>query len=328
MTRSTRDAVKKLLVAVDFSPGSQAAVALARSLGSVELVHVSRTGIGVANARERLGEVAEGDSHQVRTGRFVDELLAAASPKGVEAIVLGVPGRPQLVRELVRRSRVPVIFARGAVPARVVAAVDFSGSTRAALPVAFEVAEDRALPIELVHVLGGAASAQGDAASRQGVCSLAKLSLERGDLGAASISLREGEPVSALIDATGPSDLVVCGSNGYGRFEELILGGSVALRLVMRGRASVLVVGPRAERRLHERATSIRAIHTQHAVGPAGPESTFLVECARAGERIALEECMECGAFAGIIGEALGKRVVRCRDTTPSAPFPNEEVRS
>jgi len=304
--------MRKLVVAIDFSPASIAALAQARALGPVELVHVRRTAVGSKSAWARLEEIAAGDAHQVRTGRLADELLVVATMTGAAGIVLGAPAAARTVRQLVRRSPVPVLFARGDKPSRVVVAVDFSGPTRAAIPTAFEAAESRGLPLELLHVVDVAHGEHGGSAAAESVRSLAKLALERDDIGRASVSLREGDAAAALIAATGPQDLIVCGSNARTRFEEALLGGGVARRLVAGARGSVLVVGPSCEARPAERTTTLREIRAGACAGDA-----LLVECARKG-LIPLSECMRCGAFAGLIGEAQGRRVVRCREV--SAP--------
>lgn len=311
--------MKKLVVAIDFSARSLAALAHARALGSVELVFVARSSTAARRAEARLAELADGDAHQVRSGRLVDGLIACVRASGADAVVLGVPGRSaSTARDLVRLSPVPVLFARRALPSRVVLAVDFSAASCRAIPFGFELAEERLLPLHLVHV-----APSRDDRVEESVRSLARLALERDELGDAAVVLRDGEPLPVLLGDQRPGDLIVCGTNGHSRVEEVVFGGGVARKLVARAPGSVLVVGPGVQQHARPvRAPSLRAIRPRFTCTTTGCETALYADCARRGQLVALEECVGCHSFVGLAGQARGPHVVRCHDGVVAARRP------
>jgi nucleotide-binding universal stress UspA family protein len=143
--------MKRILVPTDFSPHSEAALAMARDLAGrygahVTLLHVcplplpvyeggggtspdqleqlvEEAGQALARTRTRVGaDGAELDT-VVSIGDVPDEILRHASEQGCDLIVIGTHGRRGLRRlmlgsvaeQLVRRAEVPVLTTRGLV---------------------------------------------------------------------------------------------------------------------------------------------------------------------------------------------------------------------
>jgi nucleotide-binding universal stress UspA family protein len=133
---------KRILVAIDFSPASDAALGYARTLaarfdGSLHLVHVLendflRPVVGDANSVEGnllrwlQSRLTEGDLHRsataavLKSDEVADAILAYAREVGVDLIVLGTHGRsnlahvwrPSVAERVVREAHCPVLTGR------------------------------------------------------------------------------------------------------------------------------------------------------------------------------------------------------------------------
>ena len=133
--------VKKILVATDFSPTSETALAIATSLareanGELILTHVVPTppawgnegmianleGLDLRMAQQRLDEMKIDDAgifvrREARMGSAAEELVALAESEDVDLIVMGTHGRTGLFRLLmgsvaeavVRHAKCPVL---------------------------------------------------------------------------------------------------------------------------------------------------------------------------------------------------------------------------
>jgi nucleotide-binding universal stress UspA family protein len=181
-----------VLVPVDFSPASLAAIRHARALArenTVRLLHVvdasmlpHRTLIGgdlfqalhdglVDEARGTLGELARGLASdgarvetEVRVGRPGDEIVASAREAGLVVLgshIHGLLGRlatGSVAEEVARRSPAPVLVARegaeGSAPvARVLVAVDLAEPAPVMVEAAAALAARLGARLEAIHVI-------------------------------------------------------------------------------------------------------------------------------------------------------------------------------
>lgn len=287
--------LRHLLMATDFSPESRHAIDRAAGLAEaaaarMTVVHALSSGpldevrgwLGVERLAEALRAEAERELEaqmaavrarhpvpidaEVRVGRVLDEILAAADGCDADLLVVGARGASRLRRlalgttaeRLLRRTRRPMLVVRR--PARdpyqrVLLPVDFSPWSDTALDLARAVAP--AAHLVLLHAwqvpfegklrLAGLDDATIDTHRRRAEFEARRLL----DALAAAHGLGErewtpalvhGEPWSAIAEAeqTHDIDLVVIGKHGRNVAEELLLG-SVTKGVVSDSAADVLV---------------------------------------------------------------------------------------
>lgn len=215
--------------------------------------------------RERLDALGVGDARiDVRSGRAVDELLAAA--RGATALVLGTSEGgshagvlgPSLSQHLARHADCPVVVARpprpGARGDRIVVGVDGSPESDDALRFACERARRTGDEVTAIYGFHSALDhvltfdgAQSDLAERHQreaealvaeVCAGAQAAYPDVTIEPEAIPVRPGQ---VLVDASGSASLVVVGSRGRGAFTGLLLG-SVSQHVLHHSRCSVAIV--------------------------------------------------------------------------------------
>lgn len=287
--------LRHLLVATDFSPESRHAIDRAAGLAEaaaarMTVVHALSSGpldevrgwLGVERLAEALRAEAERELEaqmaavrarhpvtidgEVRVGRVLDEILAAADGCDADLLVVGARGASRLRRlalgttaeRLLRRTRRPVLVVRQIVHEpyrRLLLPVDFSPWSDAAVRLARAVAPGAHLvllhawqvPFEGKLRLAGLDDATIDTHRRRAEFEARSLL----DTLAAAHGLGErewtpalvhGEPWSAIAEAeqTHDIDLVVIGKHGRNVAEELLLG-SVTKGVVSDSAADVLV---------------------------------------------------------------------------------------
>ena len=217
----------------------------------------------------RLGLAPKGYSVSVGFGAPLDVLVRRVHELEPWLVVIGAEegertGRRAgaLAHRLAQEGRRPTLVVRPGrafPPRRVVAALDFSPVSEAALARALELARFAGGPspeVECVHalhlgpwkgVLAGDTS-RAEAEARERLRSLAEVGAVPGLL-AARTTLLAGPPRECLlahVEREAP-DLVAVGLSGYGGVDRL-LAASVAERLVRDSTATVLVVPPRVLR--------------------------------------------------------------------------------
>lgn len=199
---------------------------------------------------------------QVRTGIIVAEIAAAARAMGADLIVTGLGPHDLAYRalggetalRLAQTATTPVLAVpAGAttIPRRVVAAVDFSPTSRRAAEIGARwlKAGDE---MHLVYVAGKPDQRTADAALAGAPKVAEQLALLGGQLGAApNVHMEQmalgGNPARALLDYAKrvDADLITLGTHGYGALKRLLLG-SVALKIIRLATCAVLVA-PKAD---------------------------------------------------------------------------------
>jgi nucleotide-binding universal stress UspA family protein len=215
-----------------------------------------------------------------RQGRDVEAVFAFGDPADqiiaadVDLIVMATHGRGaggrsfygSVADRVVRHARVPTLIVRGgerpvAAPplARVLVPFDGSPLAEAALPVAAELGDVLGLPLHLVQVveedLVRATVQAGPAVAAAAARRTAEVKRQAEDVVAAAVQalrnrdlavtgeVRTGLPVTELLAAVRPADLVVMTTHGRGGVRRWLLG-SVAEKLVRHAPAPVLLVRP------------------------------------------------------------------------------------
>ena len=309
--RSPRRSPGRLLLAVDFSTPSkdalEAAAALAEDLGAgIVLLHVTplkedvRPKGGSKISRKTAGHVAS-DAARLTTewaedlrklGPSVDSIdevgdppsiiLAKADELRCSIIVLASSGKGRLrsllagstTREVVRRSRLPVLVVPGRRPRRrrpepssktLVVAADFSTGSQAAFDAALSLAKDLKAQVRVVHVIHlpmpiasfpySDAAISADLLDRQeddAAVMLAKLAAKgRAKKVGVVPNVHIGDPASIILAEARQvgAPLIVVGSHGQSTTHQFFLG-SVAQAVVQMADRPVLVVpdpkGPEA----------------------------------------------------------------------------------
>ena len=219
---------------------------------------------------------------EVGIGDPAEQIVRWAAARDVELIAMASHGRGALGRwtfgsvadRVVRAARVPVLVVRprdaptepGVPPAirRVVVPLDGSALALEALPTAARLASRLALPIHLVRSVPPSESLPPvvveapyptslyeemfQAARLDAARTLREAAARLGETGAAvSEEVLPGPAAAAIIDATGPHDVVVLTSHGRTGVRRWLLG-SVAEKLVRLGTAPTIVV-PAPDRR-------------------------------------------------------------------------------
>jgi nucleotide-binding universal stress UspA family protein len=222
-----------------------------------------------ADLRRRHPQI--GVSVEAGFGRPVDEALAAAARTEADLVAVGAHGKGVFGRlllgsfteEISRRSLVPVLVVReipqeSARVDRVLVAVDLEPSSRQAAHVAEALARQLARPLEAVHVIdarklplpmtGPSDAALASRDTRQAI-ELAPAAVESflSSCGLTLPSFRVliGTPAEEIVQASSPTDLIVCGTHGRG-FLGRVAFGSVALHLLRHAPCPVIVVHPKA----------------------------------------------------------------------------------
>lgn len=220
-----------------------------------------------------------GDSDKVSTvvsvGDPGERILAEASEQGADLIVMSSHGRGAIGRfvsgsvadRVVRHAPVPVMIvgpegdlAAGATVKRVVAPVDDSELSRAALPVAAELAQRCGAPVEVIHVVVPATEltmtypavagtippmatdAQYEQLAGAGQMLIDKAVQQLRDQGVeAHGAVSEGSPAGTILEALQPGDIVVLTSHQREGLARWVLG-STAMKLIRNGEAPVVIV--------------------------------------------------------------------------------------
>jgi nucleotide-binding universal stress UspA family protein len=265
----------RILVGLDFSPASAAALAYARALagddGTVWMLHVapaSETTPSLATLAGFLGARGDRDERtEIRIadgGRPADELLRASLALGADAILLGAHAGAvtrlflgSVSEEVARRSHVPVLVVRSqpsddAHPiTRVVVAVDHDDGSMVAARAGADLAARLGVRLAAVHVLPSSFippgygvtlgySAYDVAPFVQGRCSIEKELA--GAVGAKTpVVLLLGSPASEILSYGGPGDLIVCGRRARSRLARLVFG-SVTTGVLRHATHPILVV--------------------------------------------------------------------------------------
>jgi nucleotide-binding universal stress UspA family protein len=206
----------RVLVALDSSPGSHGVQERARELagptGALTVVH------GTARA-----------------------ILEAADRVDADAIVIA---RGRAAFEVAARARVPtIVVAPGSrAPERALLALDFSTPSMLAAEAGTAIAERLGVPTIAIHVIDPRACGAGSRSvedTRQGIGSLVQLAANR----KVPVTIQLGVPAEEIVAATGPTDLLVCGSRRAGILERL-LDPSVSTALLGEATGTSVVVPP------------------------------------------------------------------------------------
>ncbi len=130
--------------------------------------------------------------------------------------------------------------AKGSASPRVMVALDGSSAAATALPVALAVAEQLSARVQVLHV---ASAAIAEPTLRR------QLHVDSDELRGLEISLRVGDPVSCILDATGDPQVEVVVLTTHGRVIEAGRElGRVARAVIARTRQPILLVRPEAAR--------------------------------------------------------------------------------
>jgi nucleotide-binding universal stress UspA family protein len=206
----------RVLVALDGSPGS-------RGVQERALELVGPTGALIA---------VQGTARAI---------LDAADRVDADAIVIA---RSRAALEVAARSRVPtIIVAPGSrAPERALLALDFSTPSMLAAEAGTAIAERLGVPAVALHVIDPRTPGAGSRSveeTRQGVASLVQLAANR----RVPVTVQLGVPAEEIVAATGPTDLLVCGSRRAGLLERLF-DPSVSTALLGEATGTVVVVPP------------------------------------------------------------------------------------
>lgn len=220
-----------------------------------------------------------GDGGNVRTvasaGDPGDRILAEAEANGADLIVMSSHGRGAIGRfvsgsvadRVVRHAPVPVMIvgpegdlASGAKVKRIVAPVDDSELSLAALPIAAELAKATGAPVEVIHVVvpatdlamtyPAAAGTIPPMSYDQSYAQMAAAGHELIDRAVRRLSdqgvsahgtVYTGSPGGAILDQLEPGDVVVLSSHQREGFARWVLG-STSMKLIRNGTAPVVVV--------------------------------------------------------------------------------------
>lgn len=245
-----------VVVGVDGTPSSLAALAQARRLAAdgARLVAVSvveehlaaHAGAGAPAVAAQLAKEAEAAAARSREltegmpgaeavvvkGRAVETLCRLAQERDADLVAVGNHGHGRLTTilvgsvsgEVLRAATRSVLFARlgdGDAFTRVVAGVDGSAVSLAALARARAVAAAAGVPLRIVAARGG-----------KGIDAAALAAVD-------GVETVDAGPVDALLAGAGPDDLIVVGSRGLHGMKAL---GSVSERVAHKAQCSVLVV--------------------------------------------------------------------------------------
>ncbi len=244
---------ERVLVAVDLSPESNGALERALELvepaGTLTALHVTPIfGRDVREAQVALERLiheheprAARVALEVRSGRASRAILDIAGRIDADAIVTG---KSRAALQVAARARVPtVVVAPGAKrPERVVLALEFSTPSMLAAEAGVAMAERLGVPLLALHVIDPRAPGAEDHSveeTRQGMSSLVQLAANR----RVPVSIQLGVPAEEILAATGPADLLVCGSRRAGVLEQLI-DPSVSKELLREAPGTVVVVPP------------------------------------------------------------------------------------
>lgn len=283
----TTNAFKQILVATDLSESARDAARLGARVakvngGNLHLLHVRLPMLAPydlpdfapieiepaleGELRERLQQLALELDQPAATALLTDPAVADAvlryaSEHSIDLIVVGTHGRRGLSRmflgsvaaELARTAPLPVLVVplgseRGDHYRRVLAAVDFSASARAALQEAATIAEAHKAPLIALHVVDDAELPPyfaGTIRREAAEMALEHLNKVLGELGLAQRAepmVVTGAPHTA-ISATArqyDADLIVTGSAGLRGLQRLLIG-SVTERVLRTASCAVLI---------------------------------------------------------------------------------------
>lgn len=255
--------VHSALVALDFSAPSLAALELARALAPspapLHALYVVPPGTPApepaALARElassRGGVALAGVELHVTTGEPVGKIVATASKLGTDLVALGTrAGHERLAEgsvaeEVARQAHAPTLVVREGVDTkgglqRVLLAVDRTDPSRAAAPIARDIARRLGVPLAALHVVD-VAHGSPDQVALARTRETAGIAADLGEK--VEVEVAVGTPARELCRVARPTDLLVCGTHARSPALRRVFG-SVALELLRRAPCPVLVVRP------------------------------------------------------------------------------------
>ena len=223
-------------------------------------------------ARDRWFGANDSISTVVAIGDPSEQILATAKQTGADLIVMSSHGRGAVGRfvsgsvadRVVRSAPVPVMIvgpegdlAKDATIERIIAPIEDSGLSLAAIPVAARISESTKTPIVVVHVVRSAGELAfvpypvavdlSPAAVFEQAVADAKALVDRfvtrlHDEGIeASGEVSDGNAVDSIIEILQPGDVIVLSSHARQGLARWVLG-STAMKLLRNGRAPVIVV--------------------------------------------------------------------------------------
>ncbi|MEV7353065.1 MULTISPECIES: universal stress protein [Micromonospora] len=200
--------------------------------------------VNAAQAQERglriTGEIIDGEAAAVLIGESPTAALMVLGDRGLGGFASLVIGSVAL--QVTAYADCPVLVARGAArdTGPVVAGVDGSALSRAAVEFAAETASHRGAPLRVLHAHPGGRSAQADEQERVLAESVAGVAERWPDVPINREAVR-ARPVTALTEASRDAQLVVVGRQGRGELSGLLLG-SVSQGILHRAACPVAVV--------------------------------------------------------------------------------------